>query len=306
MTRGAAVLVQPGTPGADAAYPPAPSVWVPRFKWMGRYVSIPDNNPKNLTVGEIDAIAAVDGGIAYFVEQSESTVLGGDAGNRALARQAVKLANRFGLPAGCPFWYAVDVNPVGRFDVIARSFEVYNEETPDQWPVAGYVGSACGDFLLDRGLISYMHLPGATSWWGGYRSSNAHLRQYPSEPFGGTRIDRNDTLRPTPMWYPGRDHLDPEEEVDMLPDERQWLNDLYTAMFKHGRPDTPNGSSVEESVYASHRALINLTPDAIAAAVVRALPPAQTGGLTSQQVTDACLVALSQTSWQALMTPEIP
>lgn len=295
---GSTVMLAPDMNGADAAFPPAPSTWIQRFPWMGRYVSSPDSNPKNLKQAEVDAIAAVDGGIAYFVEQSESTVLGGDAGNRALARQAVKLADRFGLPAGCPFWYAVDVAPNGRYDVIARSFEVYNEETPDHWPVAGYVGSRCGDFLLERGLIQYMHLPGATSWWEGYRSPNAHLRQYPSEPYAGTRIDRNDVLLPTPMWFPGREAAEPKEN-DMTPDECRAIVDpqfaaIWEVLTKPPAGTDPPLPSMQWSTFLTWDTVAKgQLAKQIAAAVVAALPPSSGGGgITEAQMVQAVLTAL--------------
>lgn len=247
MSRGSCVFVPPGTPGADAAFPPAARVWTVDKVWMGRYVSTPDGNSKNLTAGEIDAIAEADGGIAYFVEQAEGTPINSTVeDDKALARQAVKLAKRFGLPIECPFWYAVDTNPTGHMPAIIESFQVYRDLS-EGWPVGAYIGSHGGEELLDLGLIDYFHIPSAASWSEtsepingttvvfGYRdgsgrvhnmyiSPRASLRQHPSIPYAGTRIDPNDTLLATPMWFPGREPLDPQED-DMTPEEHQMLVD---------------------------------------------------------------------------------
>lgn len=236
MTRGSAVLVPPGSRGADAAFPPAAAVWTgDGIVWMGRYVSTPDGNPKNLTEGEIDAVAAADGGLAYFVEQAEGTPTNSTLeDDRTLARQAAKLAKRWGLPKQCPFWYAVDTSPFGHMPQLIDSFGVYRDES-DGWPVGAYIGSQGGEQLMDLGLIDYFHIPSAASWSEtsapqngttvvfGYRDNGgrvhnmyisplASVRQHASIPYFGTRIDPNDTLLATPMWFPGREPVDPPED----------------------------------------------------------------------------------------------
>jgi hypothetical protein len=324
MTRGIAVIVPAGTKGADAAYPPDPSTW--DFEWCGRYVSTPDSNSKNLTEAEITRVAVADKGLAYFVEQAEGTPVNSTLDDdKALAKQAVKLANRFGLPKLCPFWYAVDTSPFGHFDVIAESFRVYRDLS-DGWPVAAYVGSQCGEYLVDLGLIDYFHIPSAASWSEtsdpqngttvvfGYRDKGgrvhnmyisplASLRQYPSEPFAGSRIDRNDTLLPTPMWFPGRDeappvppHEDPQEEpvtdteiakiiAGVSADTRAQING-----FLGGDP----GHAREGEYFNNLRALLGIgaPPATLVSAIVAALPAGGAGGLTEQQVTNAVLSAL--------------
>lgn len=72
------------------------------------------------------------------------------------------------------------------------------------------------------------------------------------------------------------------------------------ASSRVGDPNTPPGevhslatwiSAIDAGVFATNK---NLTPDAIAAAVVAALPPAQSGGLTKQDVTDAVKAVFAQ------------
>lgn len=229
MARGSTVLVPPGSKVIiDAAYPPPTSSW--GIAGCGRYSSTNPNNPKNLKDSEVDDAERHDKGLLFFVEQAEQTPVNSTLeDDKALARAAVAQATRQGLPHDSPMWYAVDTSPFGFFDTIANSFEVYRDISGG-WPTACYGGSQLIEYLMERGLITYGHIPAALSWsvtsapengttvfkipgsslrW--YRTPAAHMRQYPSTTYQGAGVDFNDALQDVPAWFPGRT-APPEEE----------------------------------------------------------------------------------------------
>lgn len=230
----------------DAAFPP--DGWWDDFTGCGRYASAPTSNPKNLTVAEIDRAAELDHGFMWFVEQSETTPINGTTEDDVkLASQSAQMAEDLGLPAGAPHMFAVDTDGRPYMNQVRAAFVAYRSRVPDKWPIGAYAGSDVIDQLVSDGTIEFGHIPAALSWsstvrapngvdvfrnrgvvW--YRTPAAHLLQYPSEAYRGGRIDRNDVLRPMPVWYPGRTAPPvppPRSEVDMpalflSPDAIHW------------------------------------------------------------------------------------
>jgi Na+/serine symporter len=84
----------------------------------------------------------------------------------------------------------------------------------------------------------------------------------------------------------------------MTPDEHHMLETIYGGLFDLAT--TPPaaggaiGSAVLQAVNKDTAAQLAKLPDAIAAAVVAALPASGAGGLTEQQVTDAVKAAMRQ------------
>jgi hypothetical protein len=219
MTRGVVQFVTGGQL-IDAAYPPAG--WWEDFPACGRYSSWPPNNPKNIYLGEIDRAAAMDHGFMWFVEQSENTPINNTTDDdRRLASVSAQMAADFGKPPEAPHMFAVDTDGRAYMDQIRAAFVTYRTVIPSNEPIGLYGGSHVIDQLIDDGTIEYGHIAGALSWssttqpvdnitvfrnrgvtW--YRTPAAHLFQYPSEAYRSGRIDRNDVLKPMPVWFPGR------------------------------------------------------------------------------------------------------
>jgi hypothetical protein len=233
-------LIQPGLRRvADAAFPnssfPAQLV-ADGFTGFATYLSSPTSNGKNWSPTRIAWFRDSGLGLIMFCEQNETIVLGGySAANVQLARQCEAMADAFGYPKDCPMWYAVDISPFGHENEIVEAFRAYKDNSSR--PLGAYAGSQMIDRLMAEGLIEYGHIPSAASWSEtsapqngttvvfGYRDNsgrvhnmyitpNAHMRQHPSEPYSGSRIDANDVLKAFPAWFPAEpDNPTPPPEI---------------------------------------------------------------------------------------------
>ena len=215
---------------ADAAFPPSPqSLLDAGYQALASYLSTPVTQGKNWSPLELVGCRQAGLSMIMFAEQSEQTVLTGysDA-NLLLGRTAQGMADSFGYPDECPIWFAVDLNAGGQFDKVFGAFRAYRET--NHRPLGCYGGSQIIEALMDEGLCDYGHIAAAVSWsvtgapvdnetvfffrtgtnpngtpkgFNYYLTPRAHMRQYPSEAFAGTRIDPNDVDQSIPVWKVG-------------------------------------------------------------------------------------------------------
>lgn len=255
---------------ADAAFPPAPGALVDAgYQALASYLSTPTTQSKNWSPRELVAAKRAGLGIIMFVEQAESTILTGySPQNIALGRQGQTMADNFGVPDDNPLWMAVDINAAGQFDKVFGAFTAYRETISR--PLGVYGGSQIIEALLDAGLADYGHIAAALSWsitgapvngetvfffqtgpgrgFNYYLTPRASMRQYPSEPFAGSRIDPNDVNLAIPVWRPGATPDQPPvtaQEADDMP--VLMTNDEPYPEFEPARslgyvpPDGPGG-----------------------------------------------------------------
>jgi hypothetical protein len=232
-------VVRAGQQLADAAYPP--DGWWLDFPGMGRYVSTPTSNPKNLRQAEVDRAAEMDHGLMWFVEQSEVTPINNTTDDdRRLADQSAQMAVNLNKPPEAPHMFAVDTDGRPYMDQVRAAFVTYRQRIPSNEPIGAYAGSDVIDQLIADGTITYGHIPAALSWSSTSRpvdnvevfqtrsglrwdkTPNAQMLQYPSEAYRGGRIDRSDvTGEGMPVWFPGRTNPRP-------PDPPQGAKDVPT------------------------------------------------------------------------------
>lgn len=219
---------------ADAASPPRASALAEAgYKGICRYGSTPRNNFKNLRLDEMPGYMFFKLCLIANGEQSETTWQSGysDA-NIRLAKATYDIFKEVGYPDWAPIPFSLDTDVRPGDQRAWGAFKAYKDTVPN--PLWCYGGSQIIEWLAAEGLVVGGWVASAL-WWSRtpdpvdnvnvfqykagltrfnyYITPLANFRQYNSINFDGTRIDPNDALRDTAVWYPGDDKVDPPHPV---------------------------------------------------------------------------------------------
>lgn len=163
---------------------------------IGRYLPGFGTSNKWLTPAEVQTAHSLDMGIWVVVEGSGQRATAGHAAGAQDAKEALRQANKIGLPSNCPIFFAVD------FDATP------NQVRPYFHGVVSVLGHRAGDYgglhIVEAGLTTWHWQTCAWSSVNGQAvvSSHAHIYQRlkptVAHPISGT--DENVLLKPFPLW----------------------------------------------------------------------------------------------------------
>lgn len=254
-----------------------------------RYVS--PQAGKNLTVAERNRLWKAGLGILLLFEDGADNALEGHAAGVRDARLARRLAAALGYPASLPVYYAIDFDatPAQLAGAVTKYVQGVNSVDPN---AAEYGGIRTVDYLVAHGLATGGFQTYA--WSAGKWSTHAKVRQYHNGVnVAGGEVDLCRADSTQQLWRTGMATTLTEDDIKAL----------TAAIVGADIDPEPTGKyTLAGSLWTilQRTALLNtLTPAAIAAAVVAALPPAGSTGLTEAQVTQAIhegLATLSNTA----------
>lgn len=163
-----------------------------------RYLSA---GPKGIGQAELNAARAAGETVGFVHEESGTGTLGGSAAGVTDAQAANALADRLGVPAWVPLYYAVDFQPTGgelggpnQLAAVVAFFD--GARTVAGRPVGCY-----GGFEVIETVVGGGHAPWGwqcEAWSGGRVSAHAWLLQHatPTVSVPGYSIDTNVVLHP--------------------------------------------------------------------------------------------------------------
>jgi hypothetical protein len=340
-TIGSVGMIPADTKGYDAAFPPSPAACAGdggRFM-MRYYAPVLATNAKNMKPGEPMQWAQAGIAVGINGEWSAATMLGGTSSNTTLGKAVRQGCDRDGVPDTVPIWWSMDTQcDPPQYDASRFAWDAYRATNPNN-PFGVYGGSQYCEWCVQEGYADLIWMANAPYWsrvigsrdgeadnettfrfphdtnqpfqFNYYVSPLTNVRQIGGKTIDGAAVDINTALLDTPFWFPGQD-LPPSEddltgpEHDALMTIQDFVGHIFNGLFL-----PVEGTSDPAMQWCSILTYDRLAKDdryvnQIAAAVVAALPPGQSGGNTQKELVDAFILAMTQMQGKSVTLFEGP
>jgi len=312
---GTSVDLPVGSHGIDAAgmagslnYQPVADAG---YRWMSMYVG----GTYGVRRSNVDAAWAAGLHVILNFERAADAYLGGAVLGDSHARLGLQQGEALGWQGECPMIFSATDTNVASSNVWLA--DAYYHSMVDVFQSAGRVGGAYGPPSYLRHLVAQDWWPGEFPLWQWAGAGQVEAWTTVKQVFTPTHdvsaigytIDENHVYKPLAAWAPpgstpSEDDLTGPEH-DALMFCQQFVGELWTALTQP-IPGTTDPSMQWCSVLTYDRlAKDDRYVNQIAAAVVAALPPAQSGGLTQAQVIDAVKQALAQVAINSVGTYDV-
>jgi hypothetical protein len=251
---------------------------------------------KNVTVAKVNAYHAHGIGALLNWEDQPGAPLKGAAQGRSDAAASVLQARGLNAPAGCCIYFSCDT------DINPSQYKAINA----YYRAAGKVVHAAGYLLGCYGeadLVAHLSAAGITdaewqtlAWSGGRLDPAADFYQCAiNGSLGGASVDFDRIIHPAQLgaWWPSNSPYSTPEEFTMDQEVQAEFDKIYNLLHSALSPNGPDGQPHQVGIDTIVARRTNpilaavASPDQIAAAVFKKLPPASVGGLTTADVETA-------------------